>query len=124
MKLLTSAEHKQLLANAEKCRWAKLEHIPVVRLATSDNSCFWYITSILNSEKAFGLTKLCGQEPTLGFINPNEVFAIGKKLNTKIVKTDSAIKDTLKVIWIVVSYEYIIDRIENGLDYHTDFRPE
>jgi hypothetical protein len=80
MKLITEAQHTQLLANGCAAREAaradrKYDPKPIVKLFTPNGFARWLLTEIdpIDTDRAFGLCDSGDGRPDLGFVSLREI---------------------------------------------------
>jgi Protein of unknown function (DUF2958) len=87
MKLLTNAQHAQLIENGERRKVDdNFDPPPVVKLFTPDASCTWLLTEIdpEDTDRAFGLCDLGLGFPELGYVSLRELLTVRGNLGLAI----------------------------------------
>lgn len=86
MKLLTKAQHAQLIANGKASAMQETDHFPVVKLFTPDAGATWLLSEIRadDADIAFGLCDLGCGFPELGYVSLSELATVRGKLGLPI----------------------------------------
>jgi hypothetical protein len=91
MKLITTEQHTQLLANGRAAREAaradrEIDPKPVVKLFTPGGWARWLLTEIdpIDSDRAFGLCDLGMGHPELGYVSLRELEGVRDKLGLRV----------------------------------------
>jgi hypothetical protein len=78
MKLITTEQHTQLLANGRTARKTDHDPIPVVKLFTPGGYARYLLTEIdsIDSDRAYGLCDLGTGRPYLGFVSLHQLEVV------------------------------------------------
>ena len=113
MKLITEAQHQQLLANGRKQRDLTgtdevFDPMPVVKLFTPDANATWLLTEIDPDEPniAFGLADLGLGHPEMGSISLTELRQVRGKLNLPVERDMSFTADKTLSDYAKLAYQH------------------
>jgi hypothetical protein len=100
MKLITEAQHNQLLANGHAARDAASAGIafnpkPVVKIVTPKWCCRWLLTAIdpTDTDRAYGLLDSGNGRPYFGFVELHDLEGLHGEFALAAVRDDAFVAD-------------------------------